>query len=189
MFSLGYRIHVPTRLFKRWKHQQRICLDFLNYIFFQLNHLCYHWKSMPFSTNMFWFFFFWSCFHSSEAIYFSPPPLFRFYFFLWNALCDFSLISSPRCLEYRTSLLSSWHREQDVEKGKHSWGQLQSELRSWVHSYCRDLNRCPLLDSIPPRLACIQLFRSLAHSPDLALHAEQGNQEPFLLLLRSRCGL
>ena len=56
-------------------------------------------------------------------------------------------------------------------RGKHSWGWLQSLLRSRVHSYCWDPTRCPLLDSIPPSLAWSQLFGALAHSPSLALYA------------------
>lgn len=84
----------------------------------------------------------------------------------------FSWISSLPCLEssdFSSELAGT--KSRIWRRGKHSWGQLQSELRSWVHSYCWCLSRCPLLYSIPPSLACIQLLRSLAHSPDLALHA------------------
>lgn len=123
---LGCWIRVFIGLFNRWKHQWWICLGFLNWIFFQLDHRCYLLRLMPFSTYIFWFFFFWLHFHGSEVIYFPPPPpLFRF--FLWNSLCDLFLISPPTPLLWNiwaSSIESrTWRRESMAKPScRLSWG-------------------------------------------------------------------
>lgn len=78
------------------------------------------------------------------------------------------------------------HREQNVGKRETQLRLTSVFLKTFPKFFlnCWDPTRCPLLVSIPPSLACIQFFWTLAYFPSLAFYA--GAREPRAFLASAK---